>query len=146
MFLKIAEDRLEALEERWTQLTGQEPVADGKKRKKKKKKKKRNGEDEGPLAFHAHWELLHAYERAIDAIMINIDEKANQRRVSGKEIEKVLKRFCKNVLQFEPRLETMQELAVQLDDEDYQLTLEAAKKTTGIARKGCRLGLGGEVE
>ena len=146
VFLKIAEDRLVALEERWTRLTGKEPAVTGKKRKKKKKKKGRNGEDEGPLAFHAHWELLHAYERAIDGIMINIDEKANQRRLSGKEIHKVLKRFCENVLKFEPRLETMEKLAVQLDDDDYWLTLEEAKKTTGIARKGCRLGMGGDLE
>lgn len=144
VFLKIAEDRLEALDERWTRLTGKEPPATGKKRKKKKKKKSRK--EEGPLAFHAHWELLHAYERAIDGIMINIDEKANQRRLSGKEIHKVLKRFCENVLQFEPRMETMEKLAVQLDDDDYWLTLEKAKKTTGIARKGCRLGLGGDLE
>ena len=146
VFLKIAEDRLEALDERWTRLTGKEPPATGKKRKKKKKKKSRNGDDEGPLAFHAHWELLHAYERAIDGIMINIDEKANQRRLSGKDIHKVLKRFCENVLKFEPRLETMEKLAVHLDDDDYWLTLEEAKKTTGIARKGCRLGLGGDLE
>lgn len=145
VFLEIAEDRIEALEERWTRLTGQEPVTAGKKRKKKKKKSK-DEEDEGPLAFHAHWELLHAYERAIDGIMINIDEKANQRRLSGKEIEKVLKRFCENVLKFKPRLETMEKLAVQLDDDDYWLTLEEAKKTTEIARKGCRLGLGGDLE
>ncbi len=146
VFLKIAEDRLEALEERWTRLTGQEPPVTGKKRKKKKKKKNKNGEEEGPLAFHAHWELLHAYERAIDGVMINIDEKANQRRLSGKEIRKVLKRFCENVLEFEPRLETMEKLAVQVDDDDYWLTLEEAKKTTDIARKGCRLGLGGDLE
>ena len=148
VFLKIAEDRLEALEERWTRLTGQEPPVTGKKRKKKKNKKKkgRNGEDEGPLTFHAHWELLHAYERAIDGVMINIDEKANQRRLSEEEILKVLKRFCENVLKFEPRLETMEKLAVQLDDDDYWLTLEEAKKTTEIARKGCRLGLGGDLE
>lgn len=143
VFLKIAEDRLEALDERWTRLTGKEPPVAG---KKKKKKKGRKGREEGPLAFHAHWELLHAYERAIDGIMINIDEKANQRRLSGKEIQKVLQRFCENVLKFEPRLETMEKLAVQLDDEDYWLTLEEAKKTTGIARKGCRLGLGGDLE
>ena len=146
VFLKIAEDRLEALDERWTRLTGKEPPVTGKKRKKKRKKKSRKEEDEGPLAFHAHWELLHAYERAIDGIMINIDEKANQRRLSGEEIHKVLKRFCENVLQFEPRMETMEKLAVQLDDDDYWLTLEEAKKTTGIARKGCRLGLGGDLE
>ena len=146
VFLKIAEDRLEALDERWTRLTGKEPPATGKKRKKKKKKQSRNGDDEGPLAFHAHWELLHAYERAIDGIMINIDEKANQRRLSGKDIHKVLKRFCENVLKFEPRLETMEKLAVHLDDDDYWLTLEEARKTTGIARKGCRLGLGGDLE
>ena len=146
VFLKIAEDRLEALEERWTRLTGKEPPTTGKKRKKKKKKKNRKDEDEGPLAFHAHWELLHAYERAIDGVMVNIDEKANQRRLSAKDIGKVLKRFCENVLQFQPRLETMEKLAVQLDDEDYWLTLEEAKKTTEIARKGCRLGLGGDLE
>ena len=147
VFLEIAEDRLEALEERWTRLTGQEPAGAGKKRKKKKKKKKgRNGEDEGPLTFHAHWELLHAYERAVDGVMINIDEKANQRQLPGKEIHKVLKRFCENVLKFEPRLETMEKLAVQIDDDDYWLTLEEAKKTTGIARKGCRLGMGGDLE
>ena len=148
VFLEIAEARLEALEERWTQMTGQEPATVGKKRKKKKRKKKKggNGEDEGPLAFHAHWELLHAYERALDGVMVNIDEKANQRRLSGKEIGKVLKRFCENVLQFEPRLETMQKLAVHLDDDDYWLTLEEARKTTEIARKGCRLGLGGDLE
>lgn len=145
VFLKIAEDRLEALEERWTRLTGQEPVVAGKKRKKKKRKS-RDGEDEGPLAFHAHWELLHAYERAIDGVMVNIDEKVNRRSLSGKEILKVMKRFCENVLPFEPRLETMQKLAVQLDDDDFWLTLEAAKKTTEIARKGCRLGLGGDLE
>ena len=146
VFLKIAEDRLEALDERWTRLTGKEPPVTGKKRKKRKKKKSPNGEAEGPLAFHAHWELLHAYERAIDGIMINIDEKANQRRLSGEDIHKVLKRFCENVLQFEPRMETMEKLAVQLDDEDYWLTLEEARKTTEIARKGCRLGLGGDLE
>ena len=149
VFLKIAEDRLEALEERWTRLTGQESTVAGKKRKKKKKKKKkkgRNGEDEGPLTFHAHWELLHAYQRAIDGVMINIDEKANQRRLSEEEILKVLKRFCENVLEFDPRLETMEKLAVKLDDDDFWLTLEEAKKTTEIAGKGCRLGLGGDLE
>ena len=145
VFLKIAEDRLEALEERWTRLAGQEPAGAAKKRKKKKKKG-RNGEDEGPLTFHAHWELLHAYERAIDGVMVNIDEKANQRQLSGKEIRKVLKRFCENVLKFEPRLETMEKLAVKVDDDDYWLTLEEAKKTTEIARKGCRLGMGGDLE
>ncbi|MCY3777829.1 MAG: hypothetical protein OXH11_17785 [Candidatus Aminicenantes bacterium] len=145
VFLEIAEDRLEALDERWIRLTGKEPPVTEKKRKKKKRKSRKD-EDEGPLAFHAHWELLHAYERAIDGIMINIDEKANQRRLSEKEIHKVLKRFCENVLKFEPRLETMEKLAVQLDDDDYWLTLEEARKTTGIARKGCRLGLGGDLE
>lgn len=137
VFLDIAEDRLDKLEERWARMKNSgAPV---------KELQETTDEKKEVLEFHAYWEFLHSYERAIDGSMINIDEKAEKQLLPEKEILKILKDFCKKVRRFSPRLDAIGKIITEPGDEDFQLALKAAKKTTEIAQKGCQLGLEKEL-
>jgi hypothetical protein len=127
VFLKIASSRLEEIERRRT----------GTEWKDKK---------ENPLEFHSYAEMIHAYEKAISGIMINIDEKVQQRAATEKDIKKALEKLSKDIQGFIPQLAPLKDFAVQRQDESFYRELEKAEQTSEIARKGSLLGLGAPAQ
>jgi hypothetical protein len=127
VFLKIAASRLEEIDRR----------RNGKEWKDKK---------ENPLEFHSYAEMIHAYDRAIRGIMINIDEKAQHRTATEKDIRKALEKLNKDIQEFIPQLAPLKDFAVERRDEPLYRELEKAEKTSEMARKGSLLGLGAPAQ
>ncbi|MDA2938791.1 hypothetical protein MYX75_11085 [Acidobacteria bacterium AH-259-A15] len=123
VFLEIAQSRLEEIRRR---------------REKKEWKK----DEENPLEFYTYWDMVHAYQKAIDAIMINIDEKAIYKIASEKDIRNSLKKLYKRIQEFIPQLEPIKQLAIDLQDEALYKKLIKAQETSIIAQKGALYGLG----
>ena len=121
-FLKIAEDRLKEIQRRLAKTEWEK-------------------EEENPLEFHTFHDLIHAYERAIDAIMTNIDEKASLQLAKQKDIQKSLKKLNKKILEFIPQLAALKERAVELQDEELYNAVVKAEETSTIARDGSGPGL-----
>lgn len=129
IFLKIAESRMKEIDKR---------LQPGYKGDSK--------EEDNPLQFYTLADMVHAYERAIDAIMTNIDEKYKYKQASEKDIHKSLKKLNKKINEFIPKLDPIKQHAVKIRDEVlYRETLKAMK-TSDIAKKGSELGLGGAVK
>ena len=99
VFLGIAEARLKEIQKR---MKGGE---------------REEEEEENPLEFHTYWDMVHAYWRAIDGIMINIDEKAIYKTASEKDIRKSLEKLNKKIQEFIPQLEPIKQLAIERKDE-----------------------------
>lgn len=99
-----------------------------------------------PLEFFTYGQLMHAYARALETLMINIDEKAKFKTASEKDIRKSLEQVNEKVAQFQPRLAPIKRLAEDRRDEELYLELRAAKKESDIALKGSQLGLGAPVQ
>lgn len=122
-FLVIAESRLDEIERR---VEGREWEKD----------------DPNPLEFHTYSDMLHAYTRAIDGIMINIDDKAASGMVEEGDLKKSLKMLSSKIEKFIPRLEALKELVIERRDEELGEKLLTAMETSDTARKGAQYGLG----
>ena len=103
-------------------------------------------EEENPLEFHTYWDMVHAYWRAIDGIMINIDEKAIYKTASEKDIRKSLEKLNKKIQEFIPQLEPIKQLAIERKDEALYRELEKAQEISVVAQKGSLYGLGAPAE
>ncbi len=103
-------------------------------------------EEPNPLEFFTYGQLMHAYTKALDSLMINIDEKAKYKTASQKDIRKSLEQVNEKVTQFIPRLEPIKKLAEERQDEELYLELRVAKRKSETAQKGSQLGLGAPVK
>ena len=110
--------------------------------KRRMDKKEWDKGDGNPLEFHTYWDMVHSYERALDGIMINIDEKASYKLASKKDIEKSLKKLNKKLKEFIPQLEPIQRLAEELKDQQLAREIIKARKTSIIAQQGSLYALG----
>ncbi len=139
VFLEIAARRLEEIDLRMNPGKSKEvKETDKKKDKKRKKEKKKEQEEvEDSLEFYTYWDMVRAYDRAIEGIMINIDEKATHKLAGPKEIRKALKKFCKQLTEFLPQLEPIQKVAHEKQDEDLLAEIKQARETSSLAEKGC---------
>ncbi len=127
VFLEIAEARLEEIQKRMKGGEWEE-------------------EEENPLEFHTYWDMVHAYRRAIDGIMINIDEKAIHKTASEKDIRKSLEKLNKKIQEFIPQLEPLKQLAIDQKDEALYRELEEAQEISVVAQKGSLYGLGAPAQ
>lgn len=128
VFLEIAEARLEEIQRR---MKGGEWEEE---------------EEENPLEFYTYWDMVHAYRRAIDGILINIDEKAIYKTASEKDIRKSLEKLNKQIQVFIPQLEPIKQLAIDRKDEALYRELEEAQEISVVAQKGSLLGLGAPAQ
>ena len=128
VFLDIAEARLEEIQRR---MKGGEWEEE---------------EEENPLEFYTYWDMVHAYRRAIDGILINIDEKAIYQTASEKDIRKSLEKLNKQIQVFIPQLEPIKQLAIDRKDEALYRELEEAQEISVVAQKGSLLGLGAPAQ
>ncbi len=128
VFLEIAEARLEEIQRR---MKGGEWEDE---------------EEENPLEFYTYWDMVHAYRRAIDGILINIDEKAIYKTASEEDIRKSLEKLNKKIQEFIPRLEPIQQLAIDRKDEALYREWEEAQEISVIAQKGSLYGLGAPAQ
>lgn len=122
VFLEIAGRRLSEIERR---LEGKEWEED----------------EPNPLEFHTYEDLLHGYTRAIEGIMINIDEKASGGMEPEEEIRKALKKLNKDIDKFIPRLTPLKQLVIDRKDESLGEKLLEAMKASDVAKKGAQFGL-----
>jgi hypothetical protein len=123
VFLEIAEHRLDEIERR---VSGQELDPD----------------EPNPLEFYTYEDMLFAYSRAVKGIMSNIDEKAQYRQASEKDIQTSLKKLYEKISDFAPRLEALEDLVRKERDEGLARRYREALKTSEQARKGALFGLG----
>jgi hypothetical protein len=103
-------------------------------------------EEPNPLEFHTYEEMFFAYTRALDAVMSNIDDKAEMQTASEKDIKKALKELEKKVSKFIPRLEALEDLIRSQKDEALAEQYLEALKTSEIAHQGALYGLGAPSE
>ena len=138
VFLEIAKRRLEEIKKRIN------PEEAGKKTKDTDKKKEKNAQDseDDSLEFHTYWDMVRSYDRAVEGIMINIDEKDTHKLAGQKDIRKALKKFCKQLKNFVPQFDPIGKLALEQQDEDLIAEVKQAKQTSSTAQKGCLAGLG----
>jgi hypothetical protein len=94
-----------------------------------------------PLEIFTYEDLLFAYTRAIEGIMINIDEKASSGMEPEEEIRKALKKLRKAIEDYIPRLEPMKQVVIDRKDERLGEKLMAAMKASDLAKEGAELGL-----
>ena len=127
VFLEIAEARLEEIHRRMKGGEWEE-------------------EEENPLEFHTYWDMVHAYRRAIDGILVNIDEKAIYKTASEKDIRKSLEKLNKQIQVFIPQLEPLKQLAIDRKDEALYREVEEAQEISVVAQKGSLLGLGAPAQ
>ncbi len=127
VFLEIAEARLEEIQKRMKGGEWEE-------------------EEENPLEFHTYWDMVHAYRRAIDGIMINIDEKAIHKTASEEDIRKSLEKLNKKIQEFIPQLEPIKQLAIDQKDQALYRELEEAQEISVVAQKGSLYGLGAPAQ
>lgn len=99
-----------------------------------------------PLEFYTYEQMVHAYQRALSSVMVNIDEKAKYKLATDKDIKKALERLNKKIMEFTPQLEPIKQLAVKQKDEILYKEILEAEKTSEIARKGSQYGLGAPVQ
>ncbi len=135
VFLKIAESRLDEIHRR---MTGSEYASPDE--KKKKKKSKKDEEESNPLEFFTYWDMVRAYERAIDGITVNIDDK--HKFVEEGKLKKVMKKLNKQVQKYIPRLEPVKQLALDRKDEELYKAVGKAVEISEIALKGSQMFLG----
>jgi len=126
-FLVIAESRLDEIDRR-------------------KEGKPWEEEEPNPLEFYTYEDLLYAYTRAVEGIMINIDEKATSQMETEEEIRKSLKKLSKKIEEFIPRLDSLEQLVIERKDEELGEKLLAAMKSSELAKKGAQFGLGAPEE
>jgi hypothetical protein len=103
-------------------------------------------EEENPLEFHTYWDMVHAYRKAIDGIMVNIDEKAIHKTAPEKDIRNSLEKLNEKIQEFIPQLEPLKQLAIDRKDEALYLEVEEAQEISDIAQKGSLYGLGAPAQ
>ena len=126
VFLEIAHSRLEEIKRRMDRIEWED-------------------KDPNPLEFYTYDDMVHAYEKAIEGIMINVDEKAISKLASEKDIRKSLEKLSQKLKEFIPQLMTIKELAVQLQDKNLHTKVLQAEETSKIAQQGTVYGLGAPV-
>ncbi len=124
VFLQIAEKRLDEIERRTSRVEWD--------------KDKRN-----PLEFYTYGELVRAYQRSVDGIMVNIDDKVSYKTATEKDIKKSLRQLNFKIKDFIARLEPVRNLAEERSDENLYLEWRKAWKSSQTALKGSQLGSGG---
>ena len=122
VFLKIAEARLDEIERR---------ISAEKWRKERK----------NPLEFYTYAQLVRAYNRSIEGIMINIDEKVNSNVETEENIKKSLLQFKSKMPSFVRRLEPVKKFSEYQNDRDLYLEWGKAWESSQMALKGSKLGL-----
>ena len=123
VFLEIAEARLDEIERRTAGIEWEK-------------------EDPNPLEFYTFAQLARAYQRSLQSIMINIDEKARYKSAPEKDIQKSLELLNSGIQTFIPRLEPVKKLAEDREDEDLYLEWREAWKFSQKALQGSQFGLG----
>ncbi len=123
VFLEIAETRLRELERRrdgveWT------------------------GKEENPLEFYTLDDLVFAYTRAVDGIMVNIDAQVERGQAEEKDVRKALRKFEDKLGGFVSRLEGLKGYIEERRDPEFAQRWEEALRTSEIARQGIAFGLG----
>ena len=126
VFLEIAHSRLDEIKRRVDRIEWED-------------------KDPNPLEFYTYDDMVHAYEKAIEGIMINVDEKAINKLASEKDIRQSLEKLSHKLKEFIPQLVSIKELAVQLQDENLYTKVLQAEETSKIAQKGTVYGLGAPV-
>lgn len=137
IFLEIAEARLNEISRR---MNNEEWKPSGKGKGKDKET------EVNPLEFFTTEEMIHAYDRALNSAMINIDEKVKYKLEKEKDVRKALEKLNKKINEFAPRLGAVKELAIKNKDEVLYREVARAEKTTEIARKGSAYGLGAPAQ
>lgn len=103
-------------------------------------------EEPNPLEFYTYEDLLHGYYRAIEGVMVNIDEKAKNKTEEEKDIRKALKSLKEKIDDFLPRLQTLEDLVREQKDLPLYKQYREAIRSSEIARKGALYGLGAPDE
>jgi len=126
-FLEIAESRLAEISRRMNkqEWTEKEP---------------------NPLEFYTYEQMVHAYERSLNSLMVNIDEKVKYKLATQKDVNKALEKLNKKIMEFTPQLDPIKQLAIKQKDEILYKEVLQAEKTSEIARKGSQYGLGAPVQ
>lgn len=127
VLMEIASDRLEEIERRrqeqeWTQ------------------------KDPNPLEYFTYPDLLHAYSRALNSAMVNIDEQATRSMATEKDIRKALEELNRKVQQFLPQLNGLEEFVREREVGELTRKYRDAVKATETAFQGSLYGLGAPVE
>jgi hypothetical protein len=108
--------------------------------------RRRNGveweeEEPNPLEFYMYSEMLHAYVRALEGAMTNIDLKARDGSESTKDIRKALEKLNEKSTEFQSRLEAIQPFIREQRDRELLDLFDKAVETTTVSGKGARYGL-----
>ena len=127
VFLEIAEARLVEIERRM-------------------QKQEWEQDKPNPLEYYTYAQMMHAYWKALEGIMINIDEKAKYKLAEPKEIKKSLRALNKQIQQFVPRLEPVRQLSIDLKDEELYNEVRKGMRASETAQRGSQMGLGAPVE
>ena len=123
VFIQIAEGRLNEIERRTSRVEWDK--------------------DEGnPLEFYTYGQLVRAYQRSVEGIMVNIDEKVSSKSETAKDIKKTLRQLNSKIKNFIPRLDLVRNLAEEKSDKNLYLEWRKAWESSQTALKGSRLGLG----
>jgi hypothetical protein len=133
VFLEIAESRLDEIDRRRQRVAEED---DG-----ELEETEAIGEED-PLLFYTYTDLLHAYCRAVEGILTNIDERVELKTANERDIRRSLSKLADKVAEFLPRLAALEDLVTEQRDERLYRKYREALRTTEIARKGAQFGLG----
>lgn len=122
VFLDIAEQRLNEIDRRRNGVEWEE-------------------KEPNPLEFYMYGEMLHAYVRAFEGTMSNIDLKARDGGESTKDIRKALEKLNEKSTEFQSRLEAIHPFIREQRDRELLNVFDKAVETTTVAGKGARYGL-----
>ena len=108
--------------------------------------RRRKGEDWGeeepnPLEFYTYEDLIHAYNRALEAAMNTIDEHYERGLSSMDDIESALKALNKKCNEFQVRLKELEPLIQEVGSLDLAVQLSKALEYTSTALSGTESGL-----
>ncbi len=122
VFLDIAEQRLNEIDRRRNQIEWDK-------------------EEPNPLEFYMYGEMLHAYVRAVEGIMKNIDLKARDGTEEVKDVRKALEKLEEKSMEFKSRLDAIEPFIREQRDQELLEVYGKAVETTNVAAKGARYGL-----
>ena len=120
--VEIASSRLDEIERRW-------------------KEEEWLGEEPNPLEFYTYQDLLHAFNRALEASMHTIDEHYERRLSRLSEIEDALEELNESCQVFEPRLESLETLIKEEESLDLAMKLKQAQEFNTKALEGTEAGM-----
>lgn len=127
VLMEIAADRLEEIERRLQE-------------------REWNQKDPNPLEYFTYPDLLHAYSRALNSAMVNIDEQATRNMATQKDIHKSLEELNRKVQQFLPQLKALEGFVREREVGELTRKYRDAVKATETAFQGSVYGLGAPVE